>query len=557
MRHERAGRDVPWLMSDHARLPLLLAMSLPLASCGPGPRPAPEPGAANVVRAEQGALRGERLDNGVVAFHGVPYARPPVGERRWRPPAPPMPWSGERDAAHFAPACPQDDGTAVYYRRAARRLGRGSTGIAPLGPTSEDCLYLNVWTPEPAPGTLLPVLVWIHGGAGTSGSGADRLFRGRHLAARGVVVVTINYRLGALGFLAHPALSREDPDGVSGNYGYQDILQALRWIRANAVAFGGDPERIAVAGQSAGASLAELLMVTPAATTLFHRVIAQSATLLRPLPLRTDDEGDSGEAEGIRFMARLGLGPDASAAELRAIPVDSLIAAMARAGDDTPARPVIDGRLIPDSPAHLWARGEFAHFPMLCGSNDDEMALLMPPMPIEPDAYRQWVREHYGERAGDILALRPSGHDAESTRRQQVRLLSDEYFRTPTLLLLRWTGGRIPVWLYRFAWKPDDGRVGAFHGIDIPFLFDTRAATGWWAESSTTDRITDAVQNAWIRFASGAEPGGGALPLWPRATPDAPVVMVIDSVPSVEPMPAAPMIRRLADDLAGSLQHER
>ncbi len=377
-------------MAHEARFRLLLAMSLPLAACGPGPRPDPGPTTATIVRTEEGALRGERLDNGVGAFRGVPYAQPPVGDRRWKAPAPTVPWYGECDAIRFAPACPQDDGTAVYYRRAARRLGRDSTGIAPLGPTSEDCLYLNVWTPEPEPGSLLPVLVWIHGGAGTSGSGTDRLFRGRHLAARGVVVVTINYRLGALGFLAHPALSREDPDGVCGKYGYQDILQALRWIRANAVAFGGDPERIAVAGQSAGASLAELLMVTPAATTLFHRVIAQSATLLRPLPLRTDDEGDSGEAEGFRFMARLGLGADASAAELRAIPVDSLIAAMARAGDDTPSRPVIDGRLIPDNPARLWARGEFAHFPMLLGSADDEMALLMPPTPIEPDDYRHW-----------------------------------------------------------------------------------------------------------------------------------------------------------------------
>ena len=509
------------------------------------------------MRTEEGALRGERLDNGVGAFRGVPYAQPPVGDRRWKAPAPTVPWYGECDAIRFAPACPQDDGTAVYYRRAARRLGRDSTGIAPLGPTSEDCLYLNVWTPEPEPGSLLPVLVWIHGGAGTSGSGTDRLFRGRHLAARGVVVVTINYRLGALGFLAHPALSREDPDGVCGKYGYQDILQALRWIRANAVAFGGDPERIAVAGQSAGASLAELLMVTPAATTLFHRVIAQSATLLRPLPLRTDDEGDSGEAEGFRFMARLGLGADASAAELRAIPVDSLIAAMARAGDDTPSRPVIDGRLIPDNPARLWARGEFAHFPMLLGSADDEMALLMPPTPIEPDDYRHWVREQYGERADDILAQRPPGHDAESTRRQQIRLLSDDYFRAPALLLLRWTGGHTPVWLYRFAWKPDDGRVGAFHGIDIPFLYDTRAATGWWDESQTTDRITDAVQYAWVRFAAGAEPGGGPLPQWPRATPDSPVVMVFDSVPDVEPMPAAPLIQRLADDLARSLQRQR
>lgn len=538
------------------RLPLLLLL---LASgCGgdgAGPRLATSgPPIANTT---QGLLRGARLPGGVVVFRGVPYARPPVGDRRWRAPGAPASWRGERDATSFAPACPQGGGAAAYYRRAARRLGRDTTAAPGLGPTSEDCLYLNVWTAATGEAEAAPVLVWVHGGAGTGGAGSDPLHRGRALAKRGVVVVTLNYRLGPLGFLAHPVLSAEDPRGVSGNYALLDLVEALRWIRRNARAFGGDPARVTLAGQSAGGTLVETLMVVPEARGLFHRVASHSATRPTPAPLRADGGAGSGEAAGVRFLRRLGVGEDADPAALRALPADSLVAAAARAGADVPAEPVVDGRLLPDRPARLWARGEFARVPIFKGSVEDEFALFMPPEPLPPADYRAWAVDRFDTLAPAVLDARPPGADAEASRRQRVRVLSDELFRAPTVLLLRWTEGRAPVHLYRFAWTPDDGAVGAFHGVDLPFLFGTHDAAGWWDESPYVARLTDALQGAWTRFAASGAPEDDGLPAWPSAGPEAPRVMVLDGEPRVETPAAADALRALADRLERRISRAR
>lgn len=526
---------------------LALAACSGVASDGDGGLEAP------LVRTGSGSLGGVRLPSGVLAFRGVPYALAPVGERRWRPPEPPADWSGVREATAFAPGCPQGDGTVAYYRRAARRLGRDTASVPEPGPTAEDCLYLNVWTPATSPAEPLPVFVWIHGGAGTTGSGADPLLRGDRLARRGAVVVTLNYRLGALGFLAHPALSAGDPDGVSGNYALRDVLRALRWIRANAAAFGGDPTRVTLAGQSSGASLAETLLVVPEARGLFHRVISQSATMLDPARLRAPGDGPDAEAAGVRFLERLGLGARARAGDLRSLPVDSLLAAAARAGPGSPAGPVVDGRLLPAAPAQLWASGSFTRVPILKGTTDDEFSLFLPPSPLEPGAYEEWVRERYGESASRVLEARPPGPDAETTRRQRIRLLTDRVFRAPVLLVLRWIDGRSPVYLYRFRWRPDDGAVGAFHSADLPFLFDTHEAAGWWPRDDATVRLGATVQEAWLRFAATGVPGAEGLPSWPAAGPERPRVMVLDGTPRVETVEPRGLLRHLAERLEARL----
>ena len=309
------------------------------------------------VEAESGLLRGAPgRDPSVTVFRGVPYAAPPVGDLRWRPPRPPVPWWGVRDAVHFGPSCPQ-----------ARR------GLA----MSEDCLYLNVWTPARSGAERLPVLVWLHGGGFRQGSGADPRFDGEHLARRGIVVVTCNYRLGVLGFLASPELSEESGHGASGNYGLLDQIAVLEWVRRTIAAFGGDAARVTVAGQSAGAGSAGFLALSPLARGLFSRAIAQSHARhpgdpeLRYLATSYRTLADA-EESGKR------LGP---LAVLRGLPWEELADGLPEADENVDTgsaakpplfRPVVDGWVIPRGYAETYARGEQNDVGFLAGNNLDE-----------------------------------------------------------------------------------------------------------------------------------------------------------------------------------------
>ena len=495
-----------------------------------------------VAHVEQGRLRGTASD-GVASFRGVPFAMPPTGARRWTAAVPPAGWQGERDATRFGASCPQIDSVADYFRRAARRLGQETSDTHRVGATSEDCLFLNIWTSLPLPSEPRPVFVWVHGGGGTAGSGNDPVFAGDHLVRRDLVVVTLNYRLGALGFLAHPALSADDPHGVSGNYAVTDVLQALRWVQQNIRAFGGDPARITLAGQSAGASLVELLMTAPAAQGLFHRAVSHSATWVTPPPLRHHKEA-SGETDGSAYIQHLGVDVRA-ASDLRSLSVKDLVDAGTRPGIQVPSIPVRDGRLFPGDPASRWAQGEYARVPLLKGSSDDEFALFVPPDPVQPDAYRRWVADSFGPLAGEVLQAYPPGGNAEETRRRRVRLMSADAFAAPTVLMLEWTRDRSPVWLYRFAWRPDDGAVGAFHGVDLPFLFGTLDAASWVPRASGTQRLSDTMQRAWAQFAAHGDPNGVGLPQWPRASLSAPARLVLDGQPTIDMMAHPQLLLRL------------
>ncbi|MBW8303968.1 MAG: carboxylesterase family protein, partial [Brevundimonas sp.] len=353
-----------------------------------------------VVVAPAGAGRGVTA-HAVTVFRGIPYAAPPVGWRRWRPPAEAPRWRGTRDATQFGAAChqPTARGTSIYAAAEAPTM-------------SEDCLFLNVWAPEGVRDA--PVFVWIHGGALSTGASSEAMYDGARMAAsQGMVVVSINYRLGVLGWLAHPELSAESRENVSGNYGLLDQIAALKWIEANIAAFGGDPDKVTIAGESAGALSVMYLMASPEARGLFDRAIAQSAYMISTPELRSSRYGDPpAEGVGVWLQTQLGL---QNLADLRAMdPQDLTTRSLA-----TGYMPwgTIDGEVLPEQLVQIFDRGEQAPVPLLVGFNQGEirsLRVLAPPVPDSAAAYEEAVRSRYGELAEAFLALYPSDNLAES-----------------------------------------------------------------------------------------------------------------------------------------------
>jgi para-nitrobenzyl esterase len=460
--------------------------------------------AAPVVATAAGDVRGVAGD--VLVFRGIPYAAPPVGDLRWRPPQPVVPWQGVREATEFSASCPQPD-------RPDRRLPE-------IRNTDEDCLYLNVWTPGLAPAKR-PVMVWIHGGGMTIGSGSSGIYDGSNLVERGVVLVTINYRLGVLGFLAHPELSAESPDKVSGNYGILDQVAALQWVQRNVAAFGGDPDNVTIFGESAGAVSVGCLLAAPAAKGLFHRAILESGT---PTAIVCPLKGKEGEEQGIdiarRFKAK-------SIADLRSIPAEKLVAACPAAIGPTQDRkgkykfgPIVDGAVFPDAPMRLFAAGTFHRVPILLGTNRDEMTLFMGAgdrgRPKRKAGLRLMVKAMFRQNAEEVLRAFPCADDRDAfpTFREMMTV---SCFTSPCRLLAQSAADRgVPVYLYEFsrvAPGPARTNLGATHGIEIPYVFGTfKKSFG-----SATDRaLADAMAQYWTSFAKTGVPHAANLPAWPR-----------------------------------------
>lgn len=442
------------------------------------------------VAAPAGEVRGTATD-GVHVFRGIPYARPPVDDLRWRPTAPLPAWSGVREATEFGAACPQP-----------------ASPFADHAAMSEDCLFLNVWTAGEA--AKAPVLVWIHGGSLVSGAASEAIYDGTGFARRGVVVVSINYRLGALGWLAHPGLSAESPDNISGNYGLMDQIEALRWVRRNIGAFGGDPDNVTIAGESAGALSVLYLMAAPEARGLFHRAIAQSGYMITQPELRGGSYADWPDAEtlGVSLAAALGAAdPDA----LRAMSAQAIIDGTAR----TAWFPLgtVDGRLLPRQLVETFDRGEQAPVPVLAGYNEGEirsLRFLLPPAPPSADAYTAEIRARYGDLADAFLARYPAGVMSESmlaTTRDAM------YGWTAERLAVKQTALGAPAFLYYFDHgypAADEGGFRAFHASEIPFVFGTTDATPryWPPIPKTTEerRLTDAMLSYWATFARDGVP---------------------------------------------------
>ncbi|WP_308240281.1 carboxylesterase family protein [Mesorhizobium sp. J428] len=445
--------------------------------------------------------------DGVRVFKGIPYALPPVGQRRWRRPEPVVPWHGVRDAIDSGPACVQP----------SRRFG--SIYDRPLAATSEDCLYLDIWAPEGA--RDLPVLVWIHGGSFIWGAGSDPLHDGAALARRGAVVVSINYRLGVFGYLAHPDLSAESPDGVSGNCGLLDQIAALAWVRDNIAAVGGDPGNVTVTGESAGALSVLYLLASPAARGLFAKAIAQSAYMISMPALRERRDGhEPAEVTGERLGEILGA---RNVSALRAIDAGDLADAALRAGF-TPLG-TIDGQLLPAQLVDVFERGHQAKVPLIAGFNGGEirsLPFLIPTLPQTGKEHEDEIRRRYGSLAERFLALYGPGNVRESA----LASIRDALYGWTALKLAEAQKGiGAPAFVYLFDHTypaASEAGLDAFHGCELPYLFGTADHTPplWPAVPATKAEaaLSRAMGDYWISFANAAAPISEDWPTWPDHT---------------------------------------
>jgi para-nitrobenzyl esterase len=457
-------------------------------------RPAP------VVDAPAGPVRGAAMAD-LDVFKGIPFAAPPTGQRRWRPPTPLARWTAVREAKDFGPACLQP------------RMPPGGLYSSELPQLSEDCLTLNVWAPKNA--KAAPVMVWIHGGSLTTGSGRESMYDGAALAKRGIVVVSINYRLGVLGYLAHPALSAESLDGVSGNYGLLDQIAALTWVKRNIAAFGGDPSKVTIAGESAGGLSVMYLMASPLARGLFDKAIAQSAYMVSTPGLKDRQHGmEPAEAAGARLGQQLSA-PDLAA--LRALDGADIVDRARKAGFAPFG--AVDGKVLTRQLVDTFDRGEQAPVPLLAGFNQGEirsLRMLAPPKPASAEAYEAVIRQRYGDLADDFLKLYPAkdlGESILATTRDAL------YGWTAERLAIKQTQLGKPAFLYLFdhGWPAAQARdLHAFHAAELPYIFDThdRTPAGWPKPptSSLELKLTDAIQGSWASFVKTGAPGGGWRP---------------------------------------------
>ena len=518
-----------FMRQHHTEAPLKSAM-LPLAlllACGVilgcQRQPAEEMPAGGdnkdpIVTTTSGALRGIDLDSGAAAFKGIPYAAAPIGERRWREPGAARSWSDIRDARQFGPSCAQ------------RLAGWNDLYVAA---SSEDCLFVNVWTPKLQAAAGLPVMVWIHGGGNQGGSsvglsGPEPSFDGEDLAKNGVVVVSLNYRLGILGFFAHPELTAESAHGSSGNYGLLDQVAALQWIRKNIAAFGGDPDNVTLFGQSAGAHDISLLMVSPIAQGLFHKAIAQSGTVSNNG--RVTPTLAMMEASGKSLAASMNA-PDAGAIEnLRALPVDDLLAAFSEHREQSGRlEPNIDGQVILALPAWSYAAGQQQAVPLLIGNTARERQLS------EISELATMVEDFYAELASRALEI----YAVAGPRTEQAyaphgdggaQYRTDTGFRCGGLLQAGRHSAKAPTWYYEFshAYEPR----GASHTWDVQYVFGNLRPE---ANKPVDGKVSATVQTYWTNFATSGNPNSEAVPEWPRFGSTGPYLDLTSDGPIVKP----------------------
>lgn len=486
----------------------LLTLSTAVSAAAPAPQ----------VRVDGGRVAGAAGD-GVAAFKGIPFALPPVGELRWRPPQPVAPWKGVRQTTEFGTDCMQ-----------MRRNFPGAT--ATPRPVSEDCLYLNVWRPAAASAKKLPVLVWIYGGGYTGGASSSASTDGTEFAKQGVVLVNFNYRVGRFGFFAFPALSRERPEEPKSNFAFMDQIAALQWVKRNIAAFGGDPDNVTIFGESAGGASVHALLASPMARGLFHKAIVQSGgardgeITARPLDKDNFDPNYlvSGETIGLNFGRKVGIAgsDDAALAKMRALSAEAVLAA----GDQpswntenlTYAGPVIDGKVLTETAESAYKGGRQAKVPLLVGSNSADNGGGRVGAPSKEGFFIRFATR----RKEAIAAYDPDGTKDLATLLSQG---DDDYGHAePARFAARsFVAAGAPAYLYRFSYVAASAReqlkAGAPHASEIPYVFNTLRSRYGNTVTPQDDSVAKTMQAYWVNFARAGDPNGAGLPAWPRYDP--------------------------------------
>jgi para-nitrobenzyl esterase len=478
------------------------------------------------VKVTGGLVQGV-ADEDLLVYKGIPFAAPTVGELRWKAPQPVAAWTGTRAADRYAPACVQ------------------SLGGPPPSGMSEDCLYLNVWTPAKSASERLPVLVWIYGGGFNGGATSFPVHDGARLAKRGVVLVSLAYRVGVFGFFAHPELSAESPSHSSGNYGLLDMIAGLQWISRNIAAFGGDPKRVTIFGESAGGIAVSMLCASPAAKGLFHGAISQSGGSFGPSS-KNPQPGENmrlladAEASGVEFAKAVGAG---SIKDLRALTAEKLLEA--RRGQRGMAWPIVDGFVVPGDQYTLYEAGRFNDTPILVGINSDE-GLSFTRVKTATE-YAAGVRERYGPFADRLLAAYPAAGDAVTKDARDLARDSAFGWHTWSWARLQSARGKGKAYCYYFDQHPPrtpgtpEFDHGTPHGVDVPYVFENLQSS-----ATAEDRhISQIMATYWTNFAKRGDPNGDDVPAWPAFSDANPVVMYLGPTARTGPVPSADSLKVL------------
>jgi para-nitrobenzyl esterase len=490
--------------------------------------------AQDTISIQTGKVKGVAAD-GLVAFKGIPYAAPPVGDLRWRAPQPAAKWKGVRSAADYAHDCMQ-----LPF----------PSDAAPLGtPPAEDCLYLNVWVPAPRAAAPMPVMVWIYGGGFVNGGSSPAVYDGSQFAKDGVVLVSFNYRLGRFGFFGHPALTKESKDGLLGNYAYLDQIAALRWVQANIAAFGGDPHNVTVFGESAGGGSVHMLLTSPLTNGLFQKAIVESGGGRRgfgggsPHLHEAANGKPSGEDTGMAFAKANGIaGEDAAALkQLRALPAEKLVdglnmASMMQAAQ-TYTGPMIDGKIVTGENSDAYLAGTQEHVPVIVGVNSAEFGGGFPGRAPATDPYTQ-----FGEKAAAARAA----YDPNQTLSQgaaAAAIMSDRGMVEPARFVAQQLSkAGQPVYEYRFSYVATsmrhDWAFGAVHASEIPYVFDTVKARYGAALTPEDEKAAQTIHAYWVQFAKTGTLNPSGLPEWPQYAAGTDMLMnftAAGAVPEADP----------------------